>query len=300
MEKTKIVYTAYELIKIGLGHGSLSKYLGNGEWIVALEMHQATKHGQCWGWNVKIEGDYTVVQEFEGGGMWGRDESLGVSKGLRIKVPKKVKLMIRKEDTTEGREKVTEWTKILHSDGTTFKIINPKGTLWCSLETAKEIVQWIVPESQEELANMLPQRPEDILRQMEKGLTRLTILDWKVVGHVTLWKYDTQGWGELGSLIVHPDFRGRGIGKALCETFSDAFPNPFQMVATVKTECARYVIGSAGFEVISFDDLREISESAWRECCPCRTPPEVCPKRNAECQLLVRKESTRKGRRRII
>ena len=167
------------------------------------------------------------------------------------------------------------------------KVINPRGMEWCSLEVAREIQDWIVPESRGELANMLYQEPEDLLRQMEKGFTFLAILGNKVVGHITLWKYQTVGWSEVGSLIIDLPFRGQGIGKILTQVISESFQN-FQLTATAKTEPARRVFLACGFKGIPFDKLKEISESAWRECCPCYSPPELCPKREGGCKLLIR------------
>lgn len=169
------------------------------------------------------------------------------------------------------------------------EIINPGKTKWRSLATTQEITSWINKESKGRLANMIPQDPEKLLIQMKKELTLIAIADQKVVGHVTLWKYNTPGWGELGSLIIHPLFRNQGIGELLCAYFAKAFPLPLQIVATTKTEIAMCVVLSAGFENISFETLREISEPAWRECCPCYSPPECCPKRDKECRLLIRR-----------
>lgn len=131
-----------------------------------------------------------------------------------------------------------------------FEVINPKGTNWCSLEAAREISAWIAPESRGELANMLPQGPENLLSQMEEGITRLAIWNDKVIGHITLWEYNTSGWGEIGSLIVAPSFRGQGIGRELVKVFSSSFSNPIQLVATTKTERARFVFLISGFEEI--------------------------------------------------
>jgi len=170
-----------------------------------------------------------------------------------------------------------------------FEIINPRETLWCSLETAQEVIRWIIVESQGSLANMLPQEPENLLAQMEKGRTLIVVHQEQVIGHVTLWEYETPGWGELGSLIIHPLFRNQGIGEALCLAFSEAFPLPFQIVATTKTCPAQHVIRFAGFQMSSFDELQTMSKTAWRECCPCYSPSENCPKRDKKCRLLIRK-----------
>jgi len=183
------------------------------------------------------------------------------------------------------------------------EIVDPKGTKWCHIEVAKVIAKWIEPESEPKsekgLSNMLPQSPEKILEQMEKGLTLLAIFREKVVGHVTLWEYNVDGFGELGSLIVDPQFRGRGIGTALCKALSQRFPSIF-LIATVKTKRAKHVLEKVGFKVVPFDQLKKISESAWRECCICIFPPEKCPLRDKPlnsqnpqkltgCLLLIRK-----------
>lgn len=170
-----------------------------------------------------------------------------------------------------------------------YLLINPKGTNWCSFEVAQQVSDWIVPESQEELANMLFQGPGEILWQMKKGLTLLAIRDGKVVGHITLWRYKTAGWDEIGSLIIDPLFRGQGIGTALIRAISASFPNPVQLTATVKTDRARRAFCAGGFVVSRFDELRKMSDTAWRQCCPCYSPPEACPKRDRECKLLIRK-----------
>lgn len=168
-------------------------------------------------------------------------------------------------------------------------IVDPRGTKRCSHQVAQEISGLIVPESQEKLANMLPQRPEDLLQQMEKGLTILAILNEEMVGHITLWQYNTTNWGEVGTLIVAPQFRGKEIGKTLVKTLSERFPNPIRAVTTVKTERAQHIFCTNGFDIINFDELRKVSGSAWRECCPCFFPPEACPKRDTECKLLFRR-----------
>lgn len=171
--------------------------------------------------------------------------------------------------------------------GVNFMIINPQKTKWCSLKTALQVSEWITEESQGNLANMLPQEPEMILDQMQKGWTRLAVLDGKIIGHITLWRYETLGWGELGSLIVSPLFRGHGIGKALCELLLQDFPHPFRVVSTTKTSRANHVLSVTGFRSLRFDELRKISNSAWQECCPCYSPPESCPKRDKECYISI-------------
>lgn len=170
------------------------------------------------------------------------------------------------------------------------KLINPYGTKWSSFEASRKISNWIEAESKGQLANMLPQKPEDLLSQMKIGLTFLAVIKEKLVGHVTFWRYETEEWGEVGSLIVDPLFRNKGIGKELVKALSQHFSNHFYMVTTTKKERARHVFLVNDFDIISFDEMRNMSESAWRECCPCFFPPKDCPKRDNECRLLIRRK----------
>jgi GNAT superfamily N-acetyltransferase len=168
-------------------------------------------------------------------------------------------------------------------------ILNPQNTAWCSPENAKIICSWVNPESRGALANMLPQNPASILNQMEKGLTRVAVYNGQLIGHITLWLYRADGWGEVGTLISDVNFRGMGIGKmlvsALCQSFS---PPHYRLLGTVKTERAKHILCSCGFDNCKFEDLRKMSDSAWRECCPCYSPPENCSKQENGCSLLVR------------
>lgn len=168
-----------------------------------------------------------------------------------------------------------------------YQIVNPQKTKWCSFEIAQEVSDWVTIESQGQLSNMLPQKPETLLKQMKKGLTFLAIYEGKIVGHITLWKYSTvKSWGEVGALIVAPLFRDMGIGGALIRAILDPFFD-FQIVATVKTEKAKYAFLVNGFEITRFDNLKRASKLAWRECCPCYIPPDACPKKDLECKLLI-------------
>ena len=170
-----------------------------------------------------------------------------------------------------------------------FEIINPQGTEWCNLETAKTISTWINKANEKDHANLLPQTPEKILKQMEEGTTLLAICQDQMIGHVTLWMYKAPGWAERGSLVVNPNSRRAGVGGALTKEIINRFPKLNIIVILVEKDWwVDYLVSKQGLLPVSFSRFREISEIAWKECCFCHKPPQDCPKQDKECKLVIR------------
>ncbi len=149
---------------------------------------------------------------------------------------------------------------------------------------SKLFSQWIDKESRGALANMLPQQPLSLKEQMENGLSVVAINDIAYLGHTTAWEYQNSGWAELGSLIIHPQHRKKGLGKEIVGKAVEYFGSKFKLVATVKTEASKKAFLSNNFTIMSFSSL---PEEIRFECCPCFNPPEMCPKMDISCTLLV-------------
>jgi|GEM_PF-5229014 len=144
---------------------------------------------------------------------------------------------------------------------------------------------WITEESRGSLANMLPQDAEALVEQARKKLSVIAINDVTFLGHATLWEYERNSVAEVGALIVHPSYRGMGIGKDLIGKVIEEFEAQYDILtATVKTVAAERAFLENGFLRTPFHSL---SRDIRKDCCVCYSPFEKCPKKNKECRLLI-------------
>ncbi len=144
--------------------------------------------------------------------------------------------------------------------------------------------EWISEESSGTLANMLSQSPKELTEQMKKGLTVVAINDIDYLGHATVWTYKSKDWAEVGSFIVHPLYRKKGIGKKVISEIVKEFSKRYRLITTVKTVAAKKAFVDNNFQEKSFGS---INQRLIEECCPCYNPPTRCPKRDINCRLLV-------------
>lgn len=176
-----------------------------------------------------------------------------------------------------------------------------KGLGYATLDNARVIAQMIAAEADplpgRLTGNMLRQRPEAILEQMLlPDRSFVAVREDQLAGFVTLWGYGIQAntgrlIGEVGSLVVYPTERRRGLGTLLAGVLVNKWQTEFELVATVKTGRARRLFENLGFEDVAFDFLDILAGGSWEESCPCHAPArcyQACGLgREGGCHLLV-------------
>lgn len=138
-------------------------------------------------------------------------------------------------------------------------------------ETAATIARWTKHEA--ELGNMLPRKPEDILKEIEDGLGHVVFKGQVPIAYCRMKLWPKSSAVELGSMVVEPEHRRNNtaiettnvmIGKA-----QQKFPGSriFVLAENIKSQSLASKIGGASL------DKNELDDEVWELC---KEPGQEC------------------------
>lgn len=143
---------------------------------------------------------------------------------------------------------------------------------------------------------ILPQTKDTIANQFDQNLTVLAAVGETVIAHITAYflaEVDHARWLEVGTMFVHWDERGHGVGNNLAREIARHLPND-NLVPTSKNLAAVSAFKSAGYSVYPYADIPTEVRQGLCYTAPCFSPngnPTRCTKEhdlNGPCIALIR------------
>lgn len=127
----------------------------------------------------------------------------------------------------------------------------------------------------------------------EMGLAVILELQGVIIGYAAIWDTESPEWGELGSLWVHPAYRGHGLAVILYKKRSELIPSGMRSMTITHDARAAHL-------ALEYGNLIEATKETWGEvpfalsCGPCDRVPEeqkdTCPFRakETECRMFFK------------
>lgn len=111
----------------------------------------------------------------------------------------------------------------------------------------------------------LVQSLEEITSEFEKTTILKAEVDSEVVGSVRAHISENVCW--VNKLMVHPDYQGQGIGKALLLEIEKYFPQvkKFKLGTGVKSDNNIRLYEKAGYRIVKFDKFHDGIEAVFME-----------------------------------
>jgi ribosomal protein S18 acetylase RimI-like enzyme len=107
------------------------------------------------------------------------------------------------------------------------------------------------------------------LEEIKEEFSKCTFFKFTAAGQIigSVRVVVKEGCCEIGRLIVHPDFQGRGIGKKLMLTVEKDFPKSprFELFTGSKSDRNIYLYEKLGYKVFARRPLSELVELVFME-----------------------------------
>lgn len=137
---------------------------------------------------------------------------------------------------------------------------------------AQTICETILQAAQVRGTGIAERKPEYIISKMEKGNAVIALDGEKFVGFCYIEAWSHGKFVANSGLIVHPDYRGKGIAKQIkkkiFEHSRNKFPNA--KVFSITTGLAVMKLNSElGYKPVTFSELTE-DQSFWNGCKTCK------------------------------